>query len=127
MINIENLKIAVAYLKTLHDDRLCMANFVEDKSERFQVESEGGLHVCNSPACVVGHSVAVIPKLCNENFNEYSERVFRVNEYSREWEWCFGGGWPDDLGKAIERLQYVIEHGEAPDDFDNCDYGGYCD
>ena len=127
MINIENLKIAVAYLKTLDDDRLYMLHFFAECLERIKLESEGGLHVCNSPACVVGHSVAVIPKLCSEDFLEYSERVFGIIRGSKEWEWCFGSGWPDDLSLAIERLEYVIEHGKAPDDFDSTDYEKYYD
>ena len=68
---------------------------------------------CNTAGCAVGHAPYVqgLPKPYDEEeWEEYSERIFEMEWESDEWEWCFGSEWehvdntPHGAAKRILQL-----------------------
>jgi len=99
------------------------------------------LHKCGTVACALGHAPSLAdkfpefkPKL-GEDWEEYSDRVFGLDDYENtdEWEWCFGAEWSNidntPQGAAKRIIQLVTKglpddhnaqlHGEAPISYEN--------
>ena len=89
--------------------------------------SHDGWTDCGTVGCAVGHGpFAGISKTVNEDWREYSFRVFGGVRNKRHkitrlwWDFCFNGGWAksDNTPQgAAERIRYVLKHG-VPRDFE---------
>jgi len=78
-----------------------------------------GAEDCGSVGCAIGHGpYAGIPKRLDEDWDEYSERVFGISFPSMEWGWCFVSSWvyvdntPDG---AADRIEWMLERGIPAD------------
>ncbi len=71
---------------------------------------------CGTCGCAIGHGpYAGIPKLSDENWVEYSTRVFGIDDilHLNLWKYCFSGLWTkkDNTPKgAAQRLQEVLDN-----------------
>jgi hypothetical protein len=76
----------------------------------------GGLsHTCGSAGCAIGNATYIVePKLIAEGWEQYSDRLFDLEEQSSEWEWCFSGSWgrTDNTPEgAADRIEVLINCG----------------
>ena len=86
-------------------------------------------HECQTVGCIIGHCTILddyenIPKHQSGeiNFKLWSEQFTGLNIDSNEWEWCFGGEWPNNKGQILLRLKYLIDNQSVPNDWDNYNY-----
>lgn len=74
---------------------------------------------CGTVGCAIGHGpYAGIKKLKNEDWFEYSVRVFGFSSFSQEWMWCFDSGWSNTDNTptgAAKRIRYLLQRG-LPED-----------
>ena len=77
---------------------------------------------CGTVACACGHGPSLgIPALPSEDWEDYSYRVFGLNELSYQFEWCFSGVWENHDNTphgAAYRILYMLDQG-VPDWFGN--------
>lgn len=85
---------------------------------------------CGSVGCAVGHGpYAGIKKKPEENWNEYTERVFgfrvlqAISAISSPWSWCFDSNWAEvdntAFGAAI-RIEYFLRNNRVPKFYTEC-------
>jgi hypothetical protein len=78
--------------------------------------------VCRTAGCAVGFApFAGIEKHIGETFTAYGSRTLVEDSTSKLWEWLFSGGWfyEDNTPEgAAKRIQYFLNGGEIPSDFD---------
>lgn len=79
---------------------------------------------CGTAGCAIGHGpYAGIPKTTDENWSEYSSRVFGLSITDCErgedmWDWCFSDMWedidntPEGAGK---RILYLLHNSHLHD------------
>ena len=121
-MNLTNLKRMYNYiLENVPEEKIFMKSF------------RGGnefSHECNSTGCVIGHCTILdnlenIPKHHNGkiNFTDWSENFTEISLLSENWDWCFGGRWPDDKKQILLRIKYLIDNQKVPKNWDdNFDY-----
>lgn len=116
-MNIENLKILSTFLLTVEPAGFDMLTYA-------RLGDEGDIpllaHECKTAGCAVGWAPAAgIPPLPSENdWADYSERVFGLKCGSIAWQWCFGSSWAyiDNTPQgAAKRINHLIEHGVPAD------------
>lgn len=127
-MNRENLEKLASYLESLPTGykHFGMKTFVEQGGMSFeQADRSPMAGDCGTVACAVGHGPAAgIPPLpidgdadCwGEDWFEYSDRVFGLND--PEWTWCFSGSWQmidNTHHGAAKRIRHMLAHG-VPDD-----------
>lgn len=78
------------------------------------------LHNCGTVACAVGHAPTIrgLNARKDENWEEYSERIFGFDFYSRKFDFAFGGDWADEgdprhhtAHAAAKRIRLLVERG----------------
>ena len=129
MINITNLKRAREYVdKHVDADKMSMGCFRHDPDDRSNP-------VCNTSGCIVGYTTALDGSNVLANFidkhngginfigwSNYfyfnTENTFLNEEDDGMWDFLFYGHWPDSKSHALTRMDYVIEHSAAPEDWD---------
>lgn len=133
MVNRENLKI-------LSDGLLGLIPSIEDTSQvHFDMESysdvneaddsyfhrnnaEIKMKTCGSVGCAIGWAPFFgIEKHLNEDWIDFSERVFGLSNGSDEWDYLFSSDWGDvDNSKkgAGLRIKNFLEHGLPEDSHD---------
>jgi hypothetical protein len=118
-------------------DHLKTVNPNKFEMKRYTGESSFGLvadlldrNYCGTAACVIGHSTSVFPLKESDldyAFGEnqvdwvgYSERITGIphKDDNDLWRYLFGVNHPNSISKAIDRFNYVIENGKAPDSWD---------
>ncbi len=120
-MNKKNLKLLVKGLKTLNPSQFDMGDFMND---------------CKTVGCVVGWSATFkgLEPIDSNNYHfanyygydyyyDYSKRLFKLDH--SQWEWCFSGDWKDidnTIEGAIKRIYYLVENGDAPENFENAYY-----
>ena len=130
-------------LKTLSDGLLGLIPAIDDINNiRFDMESyseinknnylydmpnpEIKMKTCGSVGCAIGWAPYFgIEKHLNENWTDFSERVFKLDNNSQEWDYLFSSDWSDiDNTKrgAGLRIKYVLEHGLPANAFDQLHY-----
>lgn len=134
-MNIENLKRALEYIKTLKPEQFDMGSFRLWGSDRGEPE-------CNTIGCIVGHCTVldaenVRKNYTNENdpfsckkilFTKWSEDFFDLPRKDDEgiyinnyiWDYLFSGKWSSSkktntLAHAIYRFERIIDDGYQPD------------
>jgi len=146
-INRENLARLSAYLKTLPKDYAAfeMKTFItgakDPKAARKYATQNGGVNVCGTAGCAIGHGPAAGILFPDEGrfFQFYSQFDFDNGEYvtgewpawdlysnefflhmeedEEAWEWCFGSGWSyiDNTPQgAAARIDYILAGNEPP-------------
>ena len=122
-MNEKNLRKAIAYLRSgkLKAD-FDMDFFTEAKF----LSVENKRTTCGSVGCVIGHMpYAGIEKFKDENWLDYSERIFGISMFSKEWCWCFSSSWHpiDNMPQgAADRIEWMLEHG-VPDNYSEQMFG----
>ena len=112
-MNIKNLETLSKYLKSgnLKAD-FDMENFTPRGNEYSAT-------TCGSVGCAVGHGpYAGIEKFDYEDWHQYQDRVFELDEDN--WLWCFSSGWElvDNTPEgAAERIDYMLQNG-VPDNWE---------
>jgi hypothetical protein len=85
--NIVNLEKLVVYLEGPLKAEFDITRFAELYNSKLQTD-------CGSIGCAIGHgSYAGIPKNTNEDWYDYSERVFGLSVSSHRWMYCFSSAW----------------------------------
>ena len=128
-MNRENLKI-------LSDGLLGIIPPIDDISNvKFDMESYTEIHkanyplhfrnpeikmkTCGSAGCAIGWAPFFgIEKHLNEDWTDFSERVFGLDNSSKTWDYLFAGDWMDvdnTREGAGLRIKYVLEYG-LPED-----------
>lgn len=112
MPNIQNLTILRDYLQSLPVDApFCMKNYVTTTNlvQAFLAH----IPLYGTKCCMVGYAprAGILP-LPKEEWIEYVERVFQLNE--KEKQYLFGSHWADDLStntlkEGIRRLNVVLK------------------
>lgn len=122
-MNRENLSRLADYLAALP------ADYEHFDMARFRTTMTGKEHEpttrpmgCRTVACAVGHAPLALPDLPpkpDEEWDEYSNRLFGL--YDREWEWCFAAGWvhtDNTPAGAAARIRWLLEHGLPGDAYE---------
>lgn len=83
-------------------------------------------HNCGTVACAIGHA-PTIPGLeasKDESWEEYSERVFEIEFFSRRWDYLFDCDWAyredprhHTAQAAAKRIRTLVETGECEEDY----------
>ena len=112
-MNKDNLRTLAEYLlRPKLEARFDMASYAETFNRRT---------TCGTVGCAVGHGpYAGIKKLLNENWLEYTERVFVIPSGLTEATWCFSSAWAlfDNTPEgAAHRILYLVKHGKPPTNF----------
>ena len=123
-MNKARLKLLADYLLALPEDyqHFDMGNWHEDYDCPIDAYLEEASH-CNTAGCAVGHAPYVqgLPEpYGNENWWEYSERIFEMEWESDEWEWCFESAWEDVDNTphgAAKRILQLISTGLPEDSY----------
>ena len=72
--------------------------------------------------CSIGHAPeAGVPQLEDEDYPEYSGRVFGLPVFGKQWDWCFSGRWyyhDNTPHGAARRILYLVENGAPPAEWD---------
>lgn len=144
MINKENFKKALKFLKK--NKKHIQANLAMDTFGDWVPDKSG--NVCNSPACIVGHiisgqTVEELGKFFHFNPEDGTPKSVSYWEWSFDyfftgespegtrtynntdiWHFLFFDNWPNDIGQAIKRMEYVLQNEDVPDDWfiDKIDY-----
>lgn len=127
--HVKNIRKLIKGLKALPDDyvKFNMNDFVsidtDDNGEYKVATLKKGEHMCGTSACVVGHGPSFGIKMDTDfidtvnksiDWTSYSEDVFGVvnikHDYSdgTEWDFCFGGSWPNSISQAVIRLELLL-------------------
>lgn len=115
-MNTKNLETVAAYLES-GDLKAAfnMQDFAGDSTDSYGSS-------CGSVGCAIGHGpYAGIPKLPDEDWCSYSDRVFGLAADLRAWDWCFSGAWVniDNTPRgAAKRIRYLLANGRPPEWFD---------
>ena len=128
-MNVTNLKLLAEYLLALPEDyqHFDMGSWHDDYECPIDAYLEEAPH-CNTAGCAVGHSPYVkgLPKPHDEEeWEEYSERIFGMSEGSDEWNWCFHYAWENVDNTphgAAKRILQLISTG-LPDSSSKQRYG----
>lgn len=116
-MNRDNLEKLAAYLEAIPADyeHFSMRSYLEvEGAHIYMIDLSAELLLrCGTVACAVGHGPAAgIASLTDENWDDYSDRVFDLDLV--EWAWCFSSDWTrvDDTPQgAAKRIRYMLEHG----------------
>lgn len=77
------------------------------------LKSHPNTNLCGTSCCLVGYSaISNVPELRPEegedDFDEYSERLFVPAEYYTIWDFLFGGNRRNEVNYAINRMDFFI-------------------
>jgi len=89
---------------------------------------------CGTTGCLLGWCPAVgegalrtdkvISMYEGYTWDQYCLDTFDIDVMSSndEWNFLFNSDWSDRIGHAKLRIQYLIDHGKVPADFEECEY-----
>ena len=123
-MNKARLKLLADYLLALPEDyqHFDMRDWHEEYLRPIGAYLEEAPH-CNTAGCAVGHAPYVqgLPKpWVNENWGDYSERIFGMKDVDAEWKWCFDAAWEDVDNTphgAAKRILQLISTGLPEDSY----------
>ena len=115
-MNIKNLETVAIYLESGDlKAAFSMRGFGDDRTNSCDTS-------CGSVGCVIGQGpYAGIPKLPDEGWYSYSDRVFGLADNLLAWDWCFAGAWADVDNTpqgAAKRIRYLLANGKPPEWFE---------
>jgi hypothetical protein len=109
-MNCENLQKLATYLRSLPADyqEFDMEVYASDNSFAHPLS-------CGTAGCAIGHGPnAGIAAQDQEEWEDYSRRVFAITADADEWDWCFGWYWAHTdntpLG-AAQRIEWLLQNG----------------
>lgn len=130
-----NLRKLADYLESLPEDyeHFDMGSFIDSKGDDDALISyarkNGGVHLCGTTACAVGHGPAAGILFRPSDFEELYGRTLLNWEayYNRftpiaSFHWAFGDTWEsvdNHHWGAAARIRYLLKHGKPPEDFDD--------
>ena len=137
---LELLERAALVLLADPDKKLEMKAFISGGNPEDFVNVDFDKPFCGTAACFAGWMPYLgIPELRPIpqdfyrgalNYMDYIGRIFGLYEglpFSREWDWFFSTGWPNDKDKLLERVQLAKELGEVPTNIEVWDRLGFTD
>lgn len=96
-----------------------LADYLESENLKAEFDMQYFENMCGSAVCAIGHApYAGIPKKPNEDWVDYSQRVFDIR--SVEWIWCFSEGWSKSDNSpqgAAKRINWLLNHGLPEDNW----------
>ena len=127
--HIANLRKHAAYLRGGNlPVAFDMTWFSEENSDGHRENFALPNGTCGSVGCVVGHAtISISPANENEEWWEYSFRVFGIHHVknSHEWQWLFGPEWSDTDNSpegAADRIEWLLDK-ELPGDWEDQMFG----
>lgn len=124
-MNRDNLEKLANYLEQLPEnyEHFGMWDFYSENNTNVSPFAYILPTVCGAVACAVGHAPAAgIPAKDEEDWNEYSDRVFEL--FMDAWEWCFSPGWAgidDTPHGAARRIRHLLENGVPANAIEQCE------
>ena len=112
-MNIENMKIAIAFLNNLPtSEKFSLDTYMSDGSDAYEYKN---INECGTSACVIGWTPSMpgMPTPRLESWDDYSEKVYGIGFDSKAWCWCFAPRWEciDNTPKgAAARMQYLLDN-----------------
>ena len=127
-MNKTNLKLLADYLLALPEDyqHFDMGNWHKSHFRPIGIIASGNSS-CNTAGCAVGHAPYVqgLPKpFDDENWWDYSERIFGMEDVDTEWDWCFDSAWENVDNTphgAAKRILQLISTGLPEDAYEQMD------
>lgn len=113
-MNIDNLKKLRDFWLNAPDELLEMGIYARHYWEAAKATLE---HPCNSCMCAIGSGPSAgVKKDQDEDWSDYSERVFVLDSLSDEHSFLFSPFWPNDRHQLIARLTLAI-YNKIPEDW----------
>lgn len=69
---------------------------------------------CGTSACALGHAPRIYPGKENEEWTQYTLRVFDIPEFTLSWDWMFSPFWDEydnTASGAAKRIRYWCTRG----------------